>query len=111
LTGKVRAFEVPPPGAGFTTVTDTVPAWAMSAAVMAAVSWVPLTTVVVRLAPFHCTAALETKFAPVTIRVKASPPAVVLAGASALSAGTGFADVVTARVNEVVPVLAPRTLM
>jgi hypothetical protein len=67
-----------------------VPTWAMSAAVMAAVSCVPLTTVVVRSAPCHCTAELGTKFDPVTIRVKAGPPAVVLAGASALSAGTGF---------------------
>ena len=73
-----------PPGAGFTTVTDTVPAWAMSAAVMAAVSWVSLTTVVVRLAPFHCTAELGTKFAPVTSRAKAGPPAVVLAGVQML---------------------------
>src|SRR5262249_13698960 len=97
-------------GAGFTTVTDAVPAWAMSAAVMAAVSCVSLTTVVVRLAPFHCTAALATKFAPITIRMKAGPPAVMLAGASALSAGLGF-GVFTARVNEVVPGLAPRMLM
>jgi hypothetical protein len=35
---KVCALEVPPPGAGFTTVTEAVPAVAMSAAVIAAVT-------------------------------------------------------------------------
>ncbi len=53
LIVKVCGLDVPPPGAGFTTVTLAVPAVAMSAAAMAAVSWVVLTNVVVRLDPFH----------------------------------------------------------
>ena len=38
-----RKLEVPPPGVGLKTVTGKVPAEAISAAVMAAVSWVGLT--------------------------------------------------------------------
>jgi hypothetical protein len=37
---KVCALDVPPPGVGLNTVTEAVPAVAMSAAVMAAVSCV-----------------------------------------------------------------------
>ncbi len=40
LIVKVWALEVPPPGAGVNTVTEAVPAAAMSAAVIAAVSCV-----------------------------------------------------------------------
>jgi hypothetical protein len=40
LIAKICALDVPPPGAGLTTVTEAVPAVAMSAAVMAAVSCV-----------------------------------------------------------------------
>ena len=43
LTVKLTALEVPPPGVGLKTVTGKVPAEAISAAVMAAVSWVGLT--------------------------------------------------------------------
>jgi hypothetical protein len=39
-------LEIPPPGVGFTTETEAVPALAMSEAVIAAVSCVPLTKVV-----------------------------------------------------------------
>jgi len=39
---KEIAGEMPPPGAGFTTVTGTLAAMAMSAAVMAAISCVEL---------------------------------------------------------------------
>jgi hypothetical protein len=40
---KVWALEVPPPGVGLKTVTLAVPAEAMSAARIEAVSWVALT--------------------------------------------------------------------
>ena len=45
---KGRAFDAPPPGAGFNTVICAVPALAMSAAVICAVSCVALTNVVAR---------------------------------------------------------------
>jgi hypothetical protein len=43
--------------------------------------------------PFHCTVDADTKLVPVTVSVKAAPPAVALEGESALSAGTGLLPV------------------
>jgi len=43
LMVKIWALEVPPPGAGLNTVTWAVPAVAISAALIAAVSWLALT--------------------------------------------------------------------
>ena len=57
----------------------TVPAVAMSAAVMAPVTCVPLTNVVVRFAPLNCTVAPLAKPVPFTVSVKPTPPAVTLA--------------------------------
>ena len=87
---NVVAFDVPPPGGPFTTVTEAVPAVAMSAAVMEAVSFVLLKNVVVRADPFQSTTEPETNLAPCTVRVKAAPPAVALLGTIELIAGTGF---------------------
>src|SRR5205823_11547226 len=87
LTLNVWAAEVPPPGAGVTTVTCGVPAAATSAAAMAAVSCVALTNVVVRVAPFHLTVLPLTKPVPVTVSVKAALPAAVLVGDSAARVG------------------------
>ena len=89
---KFNRLEVPPPGAGFTTVTGTVPAVPMSAAPIDAVSCAELTNVVVRAAPFHCTTAPDTKLLPLTVSVNAGPPAVALLGTSDVSVGTGFAS-------------------
>ena len=93
------AGEVPPPGAGLNTVTWDVPAAAISAAGIAAVSWVALTTVVVRLAPFQRTVEPTTKFEPLTVRLKPAPPVVALAGASAVKPGTGLVDGAPPMVN------------
>ena len=81
---------MPPPGGPFTTVTEAVPAVAMSAAVMEAVSFVLLKNVVVRADPFQFTTELVTKPEPLTVRVKAAPPAVALLGEIEPIAGTGF---------------------
>jgi hypothetical protein len=69
-------------------VTPTVPALAISLVEMDAVNWVPLTNLVVRLEPFHCTAEPETKLEPFTVRVNAAPPAVALEGDIELMDGT-----------------------
>jgi hypothetical protein len=53
LTVNVFAADVPPPGAGFFTVTGNVSAVAMSEARIMAVSFLLLTNVVVRVEPFH----------------------------------------------------------
>ena len=82
---KGSPFETLPPG--LTTDTCDVPATAMSAAVIAAVSWLELTNVVVRLLPSHRTVAPLAKFEPVTVRVKAGPPATAELGDSEESVG------------------------
>src|SRR5207237_5724910 len=90
FTANVCAADVPPPGAGVITVTCGVPAVAMSAAGIAAVSLVALTNVVVRATPFHCTVLADTKPLPFTVSVKAAPPAVAVAGDSDVSTGAGL---------------------
>jgi hypothetical protein len=84
-TVNVSAFEVVPPG--FATVTAAVPGEATSVAGIAAVSWESLTKVVVRFEPFHLTVELETKFVPLTVKVKAELPAVAELGLMLVSAG------------------------
>ena len=90
LIVNVRAFDMPPPGEAFTTVTETVPEVARSLAEIAAANCLLLTKVAVRARPFHCTVEPETKFVPVTVRVKAAPPAVALEGESKLAVGIGL---------------------
>src|SRR5438309_1013735 len=90
LIENVRAADVPPPGAGVTTVTEAVPVAAMSAAGIAAVSCVALTKVVVRAAPFHWTVAPFTKPLPVSVSVKPAPPTMALDGDSVVSVGAGL---------------------
>jgi len=90
LIVKDRLPDVPPPGAGFVTVTVAVPAVAISAAVIAAVNCVALTNVVVLAAPLNFTTDVGTKPVPLTVRVKAAPPAVALAGDREVAVGAGL---------------------
>src|SRR5882672_3539491 len=87
---KVKAFEVPPPGAGLNTVIDAVPAVAMSGAAIAAVSCEDEPKVVVRLPPFHRTTDPLMKFVPRTVSVNAAPPAAADVGVRLVVVGTGF---------------------
>jgi len=96
LIVKVWLLEVPPPGAGVNTVTVAVPAVTMSAAVIAAVSCVADTYVVVRLVPFHRTTEPLTKLLPLTVSVKAAPPAFADKGLRLVVTGTGLVVPVTA---------------
>jgi hypothetical protein len=82
---------VPPPGAGLNTLTDAVPATALSAAGIAAVNRVAETYVVVRSAPFQRTTELDTKLVPFTVNVNALPPAVAEVGLRLVATGMGFA--------------------
>jgi hypothetical protein len=93
LMVNVLPAEVPPPGVGVNTVTEAVPAVAMSAAVICAWSWVLLTNVVARLLPFQRTTDVIAKFDPFAVRVKAAPPATLLVGAMELRVGAGFVAV------------------
>jgi hypothetical protein len=87
---NVCAFEVPPPGVGFTTVMEAVPAAAISDAGTVAVSCVEETNVVAREVPPQRTVEVETKFVPVTVTVNWGPPAVAQAGLIAVVVGTGL---------------------
>jgi hypothetical protein len=62
----------------------------MSAAVIAAVTCVLLTNVVVRLEPFHMTEDVLTKFEPLTVSVNAAPPTVALGGVRLVIEGVGL---------------------
>ena len=62
------------------TVTAAVPADAIRAADTVAVNWPAFTKVVTRLVPFQVTCVALVKPAPLTVRVKAGPPAVALWG-------------------------------
>jgi hypothetical protein len=90
LIVKVRALEVPPPGAGLNTVTCAVPATAISDAGIAAVSRVEETNVVTRSAPFQRTTEFVTKPLPFTVNVNAAPPAVRDVGLRLVVVGTGL---------------------
>src|SRR5256886_1474533 len=87
---NVCGLDVPPPGAGVNAVTEAVPAVAMSAVVICAVSCVLLPNVVARWLPFHCTMDELMKFVPVSASVKAASPATTLLGEIELSVGAGL---------------------
>jgi hypothetical protein len=107
LIVNVNAFEVTPEGGtpcarafaplkitvGVNICTDAVPAAAMSAAVIAAVSCVELTNVVARLLPFHCATEVLIKLLPFKVNVNAAPPAIAEFGAIEVSAGIGVVAV------------------
>ena len=93
---NVAAAEVPPPGAGLTTVTLAMPAAAMSVAGIVALSWVGETNAVARAAPFQFTVELLTKLLPLTVKVAAGAPAVALDGLMPPRTGAGLFTVVLA---------------
>src|SRR6476620_3478731 len=101
LIVKVRGLEIAPPG--FCTVTEALPVAAMSAAGIAAVSWVALTKVVVRFAPFQLTTEPFTKLLPFTVSVKAGPPAAALLGESVVNVGVEALLIVKVRALETAP--------
>ena len=90
LIVKDRTPDMPPPGAGFVTVTLAVPAVAISAAVIAAVTCVALMNVVVLAVPLNFTTEVDTNPVPLTVSVNAAPPAVALVGEIDVSVGAGL---------------------
>jgi hypothetical protein len=91
-TVKERAFDVPPPGAGVTTVTWSVPMAKISVAGI--IAWMPVvaTKVVVRELAFHWTTEQGNRVpaVPFTVSVKAGPPTAALDGESgAVMTGAG----------------------
>ena len=90
LIVKVNPFDVPPPGAGFVTVTVALPAVVRSPAGIVAVNCVALIKLVVRPLPFQNTCDVGTKFDPLTVSVKPLVPDVAEFGLRLVKAGTGF---------------------
>ena len=91
LTVKVNAADVPPPGVGLKTVLREPFPPEQCRCRECLFRTVLLTKVVVRLCPFpHCTLEVATKFVPVTFKVKAPPPAIVLEGVRVVAVGTGL---------------------
>jgi hypothetical protein len=97
VMAKVSAPEVPPPGAGVTTVTATEFEVVRSAVLSEVRSWVALTNVVGRLAPPHWTMEEATNPLPFTVSVRPALPAAALAGDRLLATGT---PAVTAKFTE-----------
>src|SRR5205809_3453782 len=92
VIGKNSTLDVPPPGLGFTTVTEAVLAMAMSDTRMLTVNCELLTNVVARALPFQFTTDPETKPVPFTVSVNPAPPGAIASGTSGwLISGTGFA--------------------
>jgi hypothetical protein len=87
---KFTASEAPPPGAGLVTVTAAVPIEAMAAPGIAATNCVALTNLVVRAAPPKLTIEAATKFVPLTVSVKAAPPASAVFGEIVVIVGIGL---------------------
>ena len=83
---------MPPPGAGLNTVIDMVAALAILAAGTDAVNWVLLTYVVGSTDPFQLMTELPIKPLPVTVKLKAAPPAVVFAGDNEVKIGNGLLE-------------------
>ncbi len=88
FTASGKLLEEPPFGAGFTTAISNVPEVARSAATIKACNEVEPRKVVGRLLPLTVTVDCETKFLPVTAKVKPAPPAKVPAGESEVICGT-----------------------
>jgi hypothetical protein len=91
LIVNVSAPLVPPDGSGLKIVTDADPGVVRSLAGIAALSVVPLTTVVVRFAPFHWrTVTPGIKPVPVAARVNPALPAGRCVGVIVASVGAGL---------------------
>jgi hypothetical protein len=95
-----KALELPPLGCGFNTEICNCPGVAVSEADMAASRVVELTNEVRRSLPFTVTIDVETKFVPVTVRVKPSEFVSTPDGLSAVIVGTGLGSGLIVNVNE-----------
>jgi hypothetical protein len=94
LTVKISAgVDVPPPGIGFVTVTEIVPAEVISGVDICAVNCVASTMVALWVVAPNLTVVPATKLLPLTIRVNPAARAVTLAGERPLVIGTGLLTV------------------
>ena len=92
--------EVPPPGAGFTTVTVADPMFAISAAGIYATSCEELINAVAIKPSFHSTMAFGPNPEPFNLISKSAPPWAVLEGDSEEREGVGLLGPVIAKLSE-----------
>src|SRR4051812_34650087 len=107
VIGSWTAADAPPPGAGFATVIECVPAAARSAAIRTAVSCVPLTKVVCRALPSTCTVVAAKKPVPLMATEADAEPAGKDDGEIWVIAGMGL---LICRLIEPVEMLVPPLL-
>ena len=105
LTGSVAAADVPPPGAEFTAVRDSVPVAATSDAFSVTFACVALTYEVVRPAPFTLMAVVGTKPVPVTAMTSEEDPTTSVVGESEEITGAGLSTSKLAAVLPTVPLI------
>ena len=89
-TEKLAAVEVPPPGTGLDTVTESLAAVATSVAGMVAVNAVELTNVVDTGLALKLTTELALKLEPLTESVNAGLPTAILVGEMLFKTGSGL---------------------
>lgn len=99
---NVATFDVPPPGAALTTVTEGVPAVVSNGAEAVNVSSVALTKVVATGKPFQFTTDPATKFVPVTVTATSAEPARAVLGLIVDIVGNGLL-IVNVALDEVPP--------
>src|SRR6266511_3888699 len=99
------AFDRPPPGPGLNIATPADPPAAMSAAPIWAVSWLPLTKLMVRSDPFQRSFDPAMKFSPLMVSVNAAPPAWAELGARLVSVGMGLATLRATTLLSLKPVM------
>src|SRR5215469_1322530 len=91
VTRKIAAFEVPPPGTGFLTLTSAVRGDLTSTAKIRACSVDELRKVVTRVCPFQVTVSPETNPVPFTVSMKPGFPGTAAAGTRGeFTKGTGL---------------------
>src|SRR5208282_4331231 len=102
--------EVPPPGAGFITLTFTLPLIARSAAGTSAMSCEPLRKAVASGVAPHSTTALETKPEPFTVTSRSGLPEAALEGESEETLGIGLLAPVIGKLTDGEPTTRPAVL-
>src|SRR6202044_2429725 len=90
LIATWAAAEVPPPGGGFTAVSERFPVADTSAAARVTFTWVALVKVVVRALPFTSITVEGVKPVPLTAITGEEVPITSVAGLTAVIAGVGF---------------------
>jgi hypothetical protein len=111
-TVKVAGLgEVPPPGAGVTTVIEIVPPLTRSPTGTKAVNCVAFTSVVTRGVPFQSTTEVLMKPVPFTVSVKPAPPAFAEVGEMEATPGMALGVTMTSTsTGEVLPAKLPSPL-